>query len=95
VVAVAAKKRPAKESPSKLRPDVAETAFRVFQEAIGEKPKTLPPGERTEKNPEAVKRGRKGGAKGGSARAAGLTGKRRSAIAKKAARARWRNRDDR
>ena len=42
------------------RPDVAEVAFRVFQEAIGEAPKTLPPNERTEKNADAVKRGAKG-----------------------------------
>jgi signal transduction histidine kinase len=32
-----------KKKPAKLRPDVAETAFRVFQEAIVEAPKTLPP----------------------------------------------------
>jgi hypothetical protein len=38
----------AKKKAAKLRPDVAETAFRVFQEAIGEAPKTLPPNERTE-----------------------------------------------
>jgi hypothetical protein len=40
-----------------LRPDVSETAFRVLQEAIGERPKTPPPAERTEKNPEGVRRG--------------------------------------
>lgn len=39
---------------------MAETAFRVFQEAIGDKPMTLLPNERTDNNPEAVKRGRKG-----------------------------------
>ena len=48
------------KKPAKLRPDVAETAFRVLQEAVGEAPKTLPPSERTEKNADAVKRGRKG-----------------------------------
>ena len=46
---------------AKLRPDVAETAFRGFQEAIGEAPKTLPPSERTENNSDAVERGKKGG----------------------------------
>lgn len=53
-------KKPAKP---KLRPDAAETAFRVLQEAIGERPKTKPPGQRpdNEKHPEAVKRGSKGG----------------------------------
>lgn len=50
---------------AKLRPDVAETAYGTFQEAIGERPKTLPPSERTEKNPDAVTCGRKGGEKGG------------------------------
>lgn len=42
-----------------------------------------------EKNPAAVELGRRGGLKGGKARAAKLTPKRRSAIAKKAAKARW------
>ena len=73
----------------KLRPDLNETAFRVLREATGEDAKTLPPGERTEKNPEAVKRGRKGGEKGGNARARKLTSDRRSEIAKEAASGRW------
>jgi hypothetical protein len=42
-----------------------------------------------EKNPHAAALGRMGGAKGGQARAASLTAKRRSAIAMKAAKARW------
>lgn len=41
------------------------------------------------KNPAAVALGRLGGIKGGKARAAKLSPKRRSAIAKKAAAARW------
>lgn len=41
------------------------------------------------KNPAAVALGRKGGLKGGKARAASLTAKERSAIAKKAANIRW------
>lgn len=41
------------------------------------------------KNPAAVALGKLGGAKGGKARAAALSPKKRSAIAKKAARARW------
>ena len=41
------------------------------------------------KNPAAVALGRLGGLKGGKARAAKLSKKRRSEIAKKAARARW------
>jgi hypothetical protein len=41
------------------------------------------------KNPAAVALGRKGGLKGGKARAQSLTAKERSAIAKKAAKKRW------
>jgi hypothetical protein len=41
------------------------------------------------KNPAAVALGRLGGLKGGKARAAKLTAKKRSEIAKKAAAARW------
>jgi len=83
-----------KKKPAKLRPDVAETAFRVMREATGEAPKTLPPSERTEKNTDAVKRGRKGGKKGGKGRAAKLTSADRSSIAKKGATARWSGRGD-
>jgi len=42
------------------------------------------------KNPAAVALGRLGGLKGGKARAAKLSPKKRSEIAKKAAKARWR-----
>lgn len=42
------------------------------------------------KNPAAVELGRLGGQKGGKARAESLTAEERSAIAKKAAQARWR-----
>jgi hypothetical protein len=41
------------------------------------------------KNPAAVALGRMGGLKGGKARAESLTAKKRSEIAKKAAKARW------
>jgi hypothetical protein len=41
------------------------------------------------KNPAAVALGKLGGAKGGAARAAALSPRKRKAIAKKAARARW------
>ena len=80
-----------KPKDAKLREDANETAYRVLQEATGERPKTHPPGERTdaEKDPEAVKRGRKGGRKGGKARAEALSPRKRKAIAKKAARSRW------
>ena len=78
---------------TKLRPDVAETAFRVMREAVGDAPKTLPPRERPkgERSAEAVTRGRSGGLKGGKARAAKLTKEARSGIAKKAATTRWKD----
>ncbi len=77
------------KKPAKLRPDIAEVAFRVMQEATGQVPKSMPPSERTEKNPDAVKRGRKGGKRGGPARALVLSDLQRKKIAKKAARKRW------
>lgn len=58
-------------------------AFNVVQAATGEEPST------EGKNPAAVALGRLGGLKGGKARAASLSGKKRSAIASKAAKARW------
>jgi len=77
----------------KLREDTAETAFRVLQEATGERPKTLPPDQRTKKNPEAVKRGRKGGLKGGKSRAGKLSDDERAKAATIAALARWKKSD--
>ena len=77
------------KKPVKLRPDVAETAFRVFQEATGGTPKTLPPHERDEKNREAVRRGSLGGKKGGRARAKSLSKADRSNIARLGAKSRW------
>lgn len=47
-----------------------------------------------EKNPDAVALGRRGGLKGGKARAEKLTPERRSEIALKAARARWGHKDE-
>lgn len=78
---------------AKLRPDVAETAFRVMLEATGQSPKTLP-GEGP-KNADAVKRGAKGGMKGGRARAKKLSKGRRSEIARQAAAKRWESQGDR
>jgi hypothetical protein len=76
-----------KKRPS-LRKDENETAYALVQAMIGEGPRPEPPSER-EKNPEAVKRGRTGGKKGGKARKERLDPAARSEIAKKAARARW------
>ena len=78
--------------------DFNQRAYQVFQEAIGEapaEPEPVPtdppaptPPER-EKEPAAVALGRRGGLKGGMARAAKLTAEERSEIGKKAAKARW------
>jgi hypothetical protein len=75
------------KKPAKLRPDVAETAYRVMLEATGQAPKTLP-GEGP-KNPEAVERGRRGGKKGGKARSDRMTPEERTKAAKHAGRLRW------
>ena len=63
--------------------DENETAFAIVAQ-VTEEAEAHP-----EKNPAAVALGRLGGLKGGKARANSLSGKRRSQIAKKAARARW------
>ena len=74
---------------SKTRPrDPNELAHRVFLESIGEAPKTEPPAVKV-KNPAAVALGRLGGLKGGAARAAALSPRKRSQIAAKAAAKRW------
>ena len=83
------KKKPTAKT--KLRPDMNEMAHRVMLEATGQAPKTVPPSQRTgdEKDPEAVRRGQKGGEKGGKARAEVLTDDERERIAQTAALARW------
>jgi hypothetical protein len=75
--------------PSKTRPrDPNELAHRIFLESIGEAPRTEPPVAK-KKNPAAVALGRLGGLKGGAARAAALSPRKRSQIAAKAAAKRW------
>ena len=64
------------------RRDTNTLAFDIVQQATGQKPSQ-------EKDPAAVALGRKGGLKGGKARAEALSPARRKAIAKKAAQARW------
>ena len=81
--------------PSKKRPrDPNALAHQVFLESIGEVPKLNlaeleTPAIDANKNPHAVALGRLGGLKGGDARAAKLAPQRRSQIAAKAAKARW------
>jgi hypothetical protein len=72
-------------------PDPSELAFAIVQTISGDSPlePTPPP---DGKDPAAVALGRKGGLKGGKARAAKMTKKQRSEAARKAALARWGNR---
>lgn len=65
-------------------------AAAIFRQVAGEGPKpdkTRPPAR--EKNPHAVAMGKLGGPKGGKARAAKLSARRRKEIARKAAKSRW------
>ena len=70
--------------------DFTTVARHVVGEAIGEKLDGTPLEDlNAGKNPAAVALGKLGGAKGGSARAAALSPRKRKAIARKAAQARW------
>ena len=70
--------------------DFATNARRIVEQAIGEKLDGSPLDDpNAGKNPAAVALGKLGGAKGGKARAESLSARRRTAIAKKAAAARW------
>lgn len=76
----------AKQSKKKKRPtDLNLLAASIVEEAINDNPIDEP----SIKNPAAVALGRLGGLKGGPARAKKLSKKKRSEIAKKAAKARW------
>lgn len=69
----------------KPKPDFTQVAFRVAQQAAHLEP---PPEEPEPLSPKATA-GRKGGLKGGKARAEKLTPEERTESAKKAAAARW------
>jgi len=70
--------------------DFTTVAKPVVEQAIGEQWDGSPlPDKDAGKNPAAVALGKLGGAKGGAARAAALSPAKRKAIAKKAAKARW------
>jgi hypothetical protein len=72
---------------SRKRPrDPNELAKQLVDEATGAQPKYDPDGG---KDPAAVALGRRGGLKGGKARAAAMTPKQRREAAQKAAQARW------
>lgn len=66
--------------------DTNQLAKNIVDLAIGEKEEFV---QESNKNPHAVELGRLGGLKGGKARAKKLSAKRKSEIAKKAARTRW------
>jgi hypothetical protein len=89
-VSMAKKKRKPKT------PDPASFAFGVMQHVIGATGDTpdepAPPPADAGKDPAAVALGRKGGLKGGPARAKTMTKAQRVASAKKAAAARWKKR---
>lgn len=72
---------------SKRSRDLNKLASEVVKESTREAKRTEPDG----KDPAAVTLGRKGGFKGGKARAAKLSAAERSKAAKRAAQARWRS----
>jgi len=75
--------------------DVNSLARSIVDEATGEKRAPEPesdPEPDPGKDPAAVALGRKGGLKGGKARAANMTAKERSESARRAAKARWKSR---
>jgi hypothetical protein len=65
--------------------DPNQLAKSIIDIATGQQPSPVP----DDKDPAAVSLGRRGGLKGGNARAASLTPEQRSKIAKKAAATRW------
>jgi hypothetical protein len=76
---------------SRKRPrDVNELARQIVDEATGEAPPYDPD---AGKDPAAVALGRKGGLKGGKARAEKMTPEQRTEAARKAAQARWASRE--
>jgi hypothetical protein len=80
--------------PKRSSMDEAQLAKSIVDELTAEElPNEAPVREEipSEKNPAAVALGRLGGLKGGKARAAKLSDARRKAIAKKAAKARWKS----
>lgn len=71
---------PRKKDPA----DVNKAAWSIVNDLTSEEPPAPEP------DPERAEAGRKGGSKGGPARAVRLTPEERSEIARKAARSRWR-----
>ena len=85
---------PSRASKGGKRRDFMQVAKGVFDAAVGDGPKPLPPNadpppELDTRNPAAVALSKLGASKGGKARAAKLSAAKRKAIAKKAAKKRW------
>ena len=76
--------------PKRSSKDINETAFAVVQQATGHNQPVVQTSQPV-KNPAAVALGRLGGLKGGKARAARLSAKRRTEIASRAAKSRWKS----
>lgn len=79
---------PKRSSSRKRAPDANQRAANTVARATGQQPSVEKP---RRKDPAAVALGRRGGLKGGKARAANLTAEERSEIAKRAAAARWKD----
>jgi len=77
----------------KGKQDVNTLANLIVEEATGETPVPAEP-EDSGKDPIAVELGRRGGLKGGKARAENMTKKQRSEAARKAAKARWKKKNN-
>ena len=77
---------PKRSSTASAKLDTNQLAHRIARIAAGE---DVPSLKRHRKNPAAVALGRRGGLKGGKARAAGLSPERRREIARAAAAKRW------
>jgi hypothetical protein len=73
--------------------DPAQLAKLIVDIATGEVEDREPTPEEQGKDPAAVSLGRKGGLKGGKARAASLTPQTRTTLARKAAQTRWKAKD--
>ncbi|MEX2170584.1 MAG: hypothetical protein WD851_14810 [Pirellulales bacterium] len=86
--ATGAEKPAAKPPRPKNKQDAADRD-RADSEGMGQPQEQAPKRKRVKKNPAAVALGRKGGLKGGKARAAKLTPEQRAESARKAAKARW------
>jgi hypothetical protein len=72
--------------------DPIKTAKHIFDQFLSKAdPASMPDYDPNAKDPQAQAAGRKGGKRGGAARAASLSPRKRKQIARKAAETRWKN----